>query len=63
MKKQDMERGMRAKGYSDCCRIEVEGPVHFIYSNGIDILTRMGLVFCEDGKYEVYNDKEGNKEE
>lgn len=32
MKKQDMERGMRAKGYSDCCRIEVEGPVHFIYS-------------------------------
>ena len=45
--------GKMAKGYSDSCKKYVEGKIYYHYSNGIDVLTDGGLVFIENGKYEI----------
>ena len=45
--------GKMAKGYSDVCQKQVKGKIYYHYSNGIDILTDGGLVFVENGKYEI----------
>ena len=41
------------KGYSDTCQKYVEGKIYYHYSNGIGILTDGGIVFVENGKYEI----------
>lgn len=33
--------------------INVEGKIYYHYSNGIGILTDGGIVFVENGKYEI----------
>ena len=48
--------GKTAKGYSDSCQKQVEGKIYYHYSNGIDIVTDNGLVFVENGKYEIVED-------
>ena len=45
--------GKTAKGYSDTCQKYVEGKIYHHYSNGIGILTDGGIVFVENGKYEI----------
>lgn len=45
--------GKIAKGYSDTCQKYVEGKIYYHYSNGIGILTDGGIVFVENGKYEI----------
>ena len=45
--------GKEAKGYSDSSQKEVEGKIYHHLSNGINILTDSGLVFVENGKYEI----------
>ena len=48
--------GKIAKGYSDTCKKYVEGKIYHHYSNGIGILTDGGIVFVENGKYEIIED-------
>ena len=48
--------GKIAKGYSDTCQKYVEGKIYYHYSNGIGILTDGGIVFVENGKYEIIED-------
>ena len=45
--------GKKAKGYSDSCQKYVEGKIYHHLANGINILTDGGLVFVENGKYEI----------
>ena len=48
--------GKIAKGYSDTCQKYVEGKIYYHYSNGIGILTDGGIVFVENGKYDIIED-------
>ena len=48
--------GKIAKGYSDRCQKYVEGRMYCHYSNGIGILTDGGIVFVENGKYDIIED-------
>ena len=49
--------GKKAKGYSDSSQKQVdEGTIYHHYSNGIGILTDGGIVFIENGKYEIVED-------
>ena len=48
--------GKIAKGYSDTCQKYVEGKIYHHLANGINILTDDGLVFVENGKYEIVKD-------
>ena len=48
--------GKKAKGYSDSSQKQVEGKIYHHYSNGIGILTDGGIVFVENGKYEIVED-------
>lgn len=48
--------GKKAKGYSDSSQKQVEGKIYHHLSNGINILTDGGLVFVENGKYEIVED-------
>lgn len=48
--------GKKAKGYSDSSQKQVEGKIYHHYSNGIGILTDGGIVFVENGKYEIVKD-------
>ena len=43
----------KAKGFSKTAGRYVEGPIYHVYSNGIGILTKMGIAIVEDGYYEV----------
>ena len=43
----------KAKGFSKTAGRYVEGPIYHVYSNGIGILTKMGIAFVKDGYYEV----------
>lgn len=48
--------GKMAKGYSYSFQKYVEGKIYHHYSNGIGILTKHGIVFVENGKYEIVED-------
>ena len=54
-------KGKKAKGFSKTSGRYVEGPVYHVYSNGIGIVTKMGIAFVEDGGYGII-EKEIEKE-
>ena len=43
----------KAKGFSKTAGRYVVGSIYHVYSNGIGILTKMGIAFVEDGEYEL----------
>lgn len=48
--------GKKAKGYSGSSKKQVEGKIYHHYSNGIGVLTDGGIVFVENGRYEIIED-------
>ena len=46
----------KAKGFSKTAGRYVEGPIYHVYSNGIGILTKMGIAIVEDGDYKIIDD-------
>ena len=43
----------KAKGFSKTAGRYVVGSIYHVYSNGIGILTKMGIAIVEDGDYEI----------
>ena len=48
--------GKTARGYSDTCQQHVGGKRYHHSSSGVGVVTDGGIVFVENGKYEIIED-------
>ena len=48
-----VHKGVKVRGYASVVDRYVEGEVYYVFSNGIGVLTRSGIVMMDEGEYEI----------